>query len=527
MRVLRPVLASLVLLALSCSPGSESSGYGGIVPLPPANPPGAPLLAVLATNPDADEAGISIQENIVITFNRVIDPASVKAATLPFESPFGPVAGTYTVQGAVVTFNPAQDLPASCPIRGTVTAAVLGVDDSYVAQEFEWTFRSENHPQAIASGDGLQQARIAASAGGLIMAMWVQEVSGSFHLYSRDWQEASGWNPTAELAASSGGISHLKVFCTENNQAIAAWTEGGAAPYSIRTSRFVAGTGWTGIETLTSTAQTANLYFAVHRGGWGGAGYRTGADTYGFRYLGADGIWQQETAVGPGVLNYSIAAGANGALYTSQSVYNLGYGPYNASRWTPGAGWSTAEVGNGTALEVYGAGDNPAGGLAYFAGFGNVLIYRYNGTSWGVFESINGPDGTTLSADLASSSGGEACVAWTLEAGGTTDLMGAYVNSSSTVISLEPLETLDTTPSSPISTCTDDGEAWVFFTQAEAGAESVWRARYVPVTGWTTEEIDEDDLNASDLRADVQGDIGAAAWFRANGTTQLMVRILD
>lgn len=102
------------------------------------------------------------------------------------------------------------------------------------------------------------------------------------------------------------------------------------------------------------------------------------------------------------------------------------------------------------------------------------------------------------------------------------------MDSNGDEVAVDTLESLDTEPSAPISTCTDSGEGWVFFSQADAAAESIWRTRFVPGTGWTAaEEIDGADLACSEPRASVQGSGGAALWFRSNGSTELVVRILQ
>jgi hypothetical protein len=104
--------------------------------------------------------------------------------------------------------------------------------------------------------------------------------------------------------------------------------------------------------------------------------------------------------------------------------------------------------------------------------------------------------------------------------------VGAYLDANGDVVAKQTLESLGAAASAPIVACTDDGESWVFFSQADAAAESIWRARFVPGAGWTAaEEIDGADMNCSEPRASVQGSGGAALWLRSNGSTELVVRI--
>ena len=268
----------------------------------------------------------------------------------------------------------------------------------------------------------------------------------------------------------------------------------------------------------------------MHRDGWGGAGWRTGDTTFGFRYLNADGSWQQEIVPGGGaVLNYSLCPGLNGELFTAHAIY-VAYGVYYASRYASGSGWSDTEIWNGSVGTSYGAGQHPGGGIVYYAKDGDFLFYRQSGANWVNHGSVLSDAGTMASASLSTAQDGRACLAWDFSTGGASDIRGAYLDADGEVgnqVATTPLESLDTEPSAPISTCTDGGEGWVFFSQADAAAESIWRARYVPGTGWlAAEEIDGGNLTCSDPRASVQGTGGAALWFRSNASTELVVRIL-
>jgi YD repeat-containing protein len=78
---------------------------------------------VLSVSPANGVTGIPVNTQVVLTFNELIDVTSVNASTVQVQAAglAGSVTGTYTVNGAVVTFTPLSPLPASTLIQVTVS----------------------------------------------------------------------------------------------------------------------------------------------------------------------------------------------------------------------------------------------------------------------------------------------------------------------------------------------------------------------------------------------------------------------
>ncbi|HKR55781.1 MAG TPA: Ig-like domain-containing protein [Gemmatimonadales bacterium] len=540
MRTTRVLAISWLAFVMSCSPAPDPSGGGGSGGggNPGGGPPlevGEEQLFVEATDPANADLDVDVQQAVTITFNVPLFAPSVDAQSIFFTSPLGPVAGTLAVLDNEVTFTPAEDFPIASPITGTVTTDVVGAYSEEMDDDYTWTFAIESTPVVIASGDGIEQPGVAVSAAGLVMAMWVQNDGGVYRLFARPWEPATGWVEPTEFSVSGETITNLKVFCTENNEAVALWLEGDISPYTIRTARFVAGEGWGATETLTDSCTITWMAFDVHRGGWGGAIYYVitpeGARQH-VRYLNADGTWNDPVDVMFWLDN--LSAGGDGALYSSYSITNPATGTAitYATRYFPGEGLGYGNLDDTPGPALFGSSADPEGALAYFTCSGDVAIWKFDGSAWNQIGAIDlSDDGYhSLFADLASAPAGEACMTWDFQRLGTLDrnLMGAFMDADGNWTEAQVLESLDTWAFEAVAACTDAGQGWIVFRQDDGAANSIWFARYVPGTGWEAAvEIDDDDFPSSAPRLAAQGPGGCAVWLRANGTTQLMARIMN
>src|SRR5258708_28830480 len=75
--------------------------------------------SVSSVSPANGASGVAVTSSIVLTFNEAVDPTTVNNGTIPISvSGYGGVlAGSYTVNGAVVTFTPLSPLPGSATIQ--------------------------------------------------------------------------------------------------------------------------------------------------------------------------------------------------------------------------------------------------------------------------------------------------------------------------------------------------------------------------------------------------------------------------
>ncbi|WP_373047402.1 Ig-like domain-containing protein [Vulgatibacter sp.] len=129
-----------------------------------------PELLIVSTDPGASEMNVAPDAAVVVTFNEVLDPASVHAASFLVEEVTGggatPVAGSFSFDGggASVIFTPAVELPLASRIRVTLTTAICSAiatsDRGCLAQDVSWHFDVVPVPRlqvvSTAPGDGAQ-----------------------------------------------------------------------------------------------------------------------------------------------------------------------------------------------------------------------------------------------------------------------------------------------------------------------------------------------------------------------------------
>ncbi len=73
-----------------------------------------PGLSIISSNIPNGSSNVSATSPIILTFSQILDPATVTAATLPSFDGWNsnrPIAGTYAVNGAQVTFTPTNPYP--------------------------------------------------------------------------------------------------------------------------------------------------------------------------------------------------------------------------------------------------------------------------------------------------------------------------------------------------------------------------------------------------------------------------------
>lgn len=96
--------------------------------------------SVVTVAPADGATGVSAATPITLTFDEAVNPLTVTTQTMPVTvNGAGPVAGTYVVAGAVVTFTPTAPWPTAADVRIVVT----GVRDlaGNIAAGFSSTFR--------------------------------------------------------------------------------------------------------------------------------------------------------------------------------------------------------------------------------------------------------------------------------------------------------------------------------------------------------------------------------------------------
>lgn len=101
---------------------------------------------VLSTNPASAETGVDVNQNIVITFDKEMQLATITTREILLSSEAGvSVAGVVTRIGAVATFNPIPTLDSGTTYEVTIISGASGVKDlagNALAANYTWKFKT-------------------------------------------------------------------------------------------------------------------------------------------------------------------------------------------------------------------------------------------------------------------------------------------------------------------------------------------------------------------------------------------------
>jgi hypothetical protein len=98
---------------------------------------------VSSTNPVDTASGVSTNQKIVVTFDKVMDSATITGTTFTLTGPgVTPVIGnvTYSTIGNTATFTPSSTLAPSILYTATITTGVADLAGNTLASNFVWTF---------------------------------------------------------------------------------------------------------------------------------------------------------------------------------------------------------------------------------------------------------------------------------------------------------------------------------------------------------------------------------------------------
>ena len=98
---------------------------------------------VSSTNPVDTAPGVSTNQKIVVTFDKVMDSATITGTTFTLTGPgVTPVIGnvTYSTIGNTATFTPSSTLATSILYTATITTGVADLAGNTLASNFVWTF---------------------------------------------------------------------------------------------------------------------------------------------------------------------------------------------------------------------------------------------------------------------------------------------------------------------------------------------------------------------------------------------------
>jgi hypothetical protein len=97
-------------------------------------------LSVTATNPANSDVAVAINKTIGVTFDDVLNPATVAGSFTLAGPGTTSVAGVVSVLGSGATFDPDVDLAPSTTFTATISTAVRAVSGDALADAYVWTF---------------------------------------------------------------------------------------------------------------------------------------------------------------------------------------------------------------------------------------------------------------------------------------------------------------------------------------------------------------------------------------------------
>jgi len=118
----------------------------------PTGPQQTPALEVIAISPDDQATSIPVFANIIATFNRPVDPASITAVSFQIVG----TGGIATTDGAQVTFTPSAPLSPGAQYTIIIGTAVTDTSGVALGSQFESSFTvitSQGDPVSSAGSD--------------------------------------------------------------------------------------------------------------------------------------------------------------------------------------------------------------------------------------------------------------------------------------------------------------------------------------------------------------------------------------
>jgi hypothetical protein len=108
---------------------------------------GAPP-TVVATGPSNAATNVSVNEQIAVTFSRMMQPTTINAATFTVRRGATAIAGVIAYADRTATFTPSTPLDLSLEYTGTITTGATDPSGSALAADYVWRFTTGACSQA-------------------------------------------------------------------------------------------------------------------------------------------------------------------------------------------------------------------------------------------------------------------------------------------------------------------------------------------------------------------------------------------
>jgi len=120
--------------------GGASSTRAFALTINPAGAPDNTAPTVSSTSPDNNATGVAVGTAVSATFSEAIDNTTVDNTSFILSDGVDNVVGTFSVNGAIVTFTPSAALADNTTYTATLTTAITDVAGNALAADHVWTF---------------------------------------------------------------------------------------------------------------------------------------------------------------------------------------------------------------------------------------------------------------------------------------------------------------------------------------------------------------------------------------------------
>ncbi|MEO6230433.1 MAG: Ig-like domain-containing protein [Ferruginibacter sp.] len=132
------LVSLLFFFATGCKKVTEEPGLIGVCP------------KVISTSPADTATGVSLTAKVDATFNEVMNPSTINAATFTVKQGTTGIAGVITYTGSTATFTPTANLAPNTNYTGTIVAGVKDPAGNAMIANYVWSFKTGAGPDVTA-----------------------------------------------------------------------------------------------------------------------------------------------------------------------------------------------------------------------------------------------------------------------------------------------------------------------------------------------------------------------------------------
>lgn len=354
-------------------------------------------LQVLSVTPGT--AAATTRSSISVSFSQPVTPDSV-AGALVVTDDRGPVAGEFTVSGAVATFRPRGSLCLAQSYKVSIGTAVSTLDGQHLDRAKSYQFSIPDgewgDPQTLrASAAYLSSPAASVDADGNALAVWTETADNT---PTTDYYDArvSSWNGAQTPPfVSSNGVPGLPLAGLRGGHGLVVFPSYGAAErtangvWSVTASSDLEGSigNFSSPSLAVADSGTALLVWNDNYGSIGASSFTPASDAA------HPGYWIEPTASAIGALGsaqlvHALPDGSFMLVFAERATSSSSVSNLAAQRYVPGTGWSSEHkiAAGGATLRT--AQDNFGNLVAISDGGTPVARYSYDSDSWTVVADI-------------------------------------------------------------------------------------------------------------------------------------------